>query len=424
MENDMNMWGRPTLTKVGFIGLGKLGYPVAVAMQVRNHDVMGYDINLKAMNNDPKDYIEKSLDHYRVSYPIKFGNLHEVAEHSDIIFVAVQTPHDSKYEGITRIPEERIDFDYSYLEECLSRLSAAITKETVVVIISTVLPGTFKERLLPLVNHHIKLCYNPLFIAMGTVIDDFHYPEFVLLGVHSKLAAMYVENFYKTINRDVKVYTTTVENAELIKVAYNTFIGMKITFANVLMEICHKIDGCDVDAVTDALKLATDRVISPKYFSGGMGDGGGCHPRDNIALSALAQKLDLSYDWFENVMLAREKQTEWLADLIEEHIHLHKMSCIILGFAFKEGTNLDVGSPALLLNNLLWEKDIHPLLYDPHIDDIRPEELDQPHVFFIGAKHQDFYKWDFPAGSVVIDPWRYLKHLKDNKEIKYIPVGE
>ena len=384
---------------------------------------MGYDINLSVMNNDPKDYIENDLDYFRRCHPIRFGNLHEIVEHSDIIFVAVQTPHDQKYEGITRIPDERIDFDYSYLEECLSRLSAFVEKEVIVVIISTVLPGTFKEKLLPLVNHHIKLCYNPYFIAMGTVMQDFFRPEFILLGVHSKLAAMYVENFYESVNPGVEVYTTTVENAELIKVAYNTFIGMKITFANVLMEICHKIDGCDVDSVTDALKLGTDRIISPKYFSAGMGDGGGCHPRDNIALSALAQKLDLSYDWFENIMLAREKQTEWLANLISMSINLNNLSCIILGYAFKAETNLDIGSPALLLNELLLEKDINALLYDPYIDDIKPDELDQPHVFFIGTKHDKFREWDFPDDSVIIDPWRYLKHLENNSRIKYIPIG-
>ena len=92
---------------------------------------------------------------------------------------------------------------------------------------------------------------------------------------------------------------------------------MKIVFANVLMEICHKT-GANVDEVTDALKLANDRLISGKYFTGGMGDGGACHPRDNIALSWLSRKLNLSFDWFENIMLARQKQTEWLANLMEE----------------------------------------------------------------------------------------------------------
>ena len=99
------------------------------------------------------------------------------------------------------------------------------------------------------------------------------------------------------------------ENAEAIKVAYNTYISMKIAYANTWMEICHKIPGTDVDQVTGALELATTRIMSPKYLTGGMGDGGGCHPRDNIALSWLARELDLSYDFFEHLMIARERQT-------------------------------------------------------------------------------------------------------------------
>ena len=137
--------------------------------------------------------------------------------------------------------------------------------------------------------------------------------------------------------------------------AYNTFIGMKIAFANTMMEICHKT-GADVDAVSDAMSLATERLISGRYLRGGMGDGGGCHPRDNIAMSWLAGELDLSYDFFDSLMKCREEQTMWLANLIKEELqgndHLNEV--IILGQAFKEETNLTVGSPATLLK-ISWK---------------------------------------------------------------------
>src|SRR5262249_23174207 len=146
--------------------------------------------------------------------------------------------------------------------------------------------------------------------------------------------------------------------------------SMKVCFANVLMEISHKMPGCDVDEISNALALATDRLLSPKYLRGGMGDGGGCHPRDNIALSWLARELDLSYDWFENVMLCREKQTEWLADLIEEHQQRGGFGAKrvgIYGRSFKAGTNLTVGSPATLLANILQERGFEVSFYDPYI---------------------------------------------------------
>jgi UDPglucose 6-dehydrogenase len=115
---------------------------------------------------------------------------------------------------------------------------------------------------------------------MGATMRDFLHPEIVLLGVHDPNAAKQVEEFYATIV-DAPVYQTSIDNVEAIKVAYNTYISM----TNTWMEICHKIPGTDVDEVTGALALATRRIMSPMYLKGGMGDGGGCHPRDNIALS-------------------------------------------------------------------------------------------------------------------------------------------
>ena len=197
-----------------------------------------------------------------------------------------------------------------------------------VIIISTVLPGTIDREIRPLFNKHMALCYNPFFIAMGTTIKDFLNPEFVLFGSEDDEAAEEATGFYSSLH-DRPVYRTTVKNAELVKVAYNTFIGMKITFVNTLMEICHK-SGCDVDAVTDALKMADDRLISTKYLTAGMGDGGGCHPRDNIAMSWLANELDMSYDWFDSIMMQREHQTEWLAQLVEAELKDDLKKIIIL----------------------------------------------------------------------------------------------
>ena len=149
---------------------------------------------------------------------------------------------------------------------------------------------------------------------------------------------------------------TTIKTAELTKVAYNTFIGLKIAFANTMMELCEKT-GADVDDLVDALSLA-DRVISPAYLRGGMGDGGGCHPRDNIASLGLQVNLDLCYDLFEALMVCREKQTEWLADVITKEMSQSGLPLEILGKAYKPDTALTVGSPATLLANILSEKSV------------------------------------------------------------------
>ena len=409
--------------KVGFVGLGKLGLPVALAMDLRGHRVMGYDINPEVMQKETCFYLEQgpngepSIEPFLRKSGLLFGSLPEVVDHSDIIFVAVQTPHEERYEGITPLPEERVDFDYSHLTAALADLSKEIQragKEVVVAIISTVLLGTIRGKLAPLINDYVRLCYNPSFIAMGTAMRDFLNPEFVLIGAWDEVAAQKVEECYAKIH-SCPTYKTSVENAELIKVAYNTFIGLKLIFANTLMEICHKTEGTDVDAVTEALGLATDRLISPKYMQGGMGDGGGCHPRDNIAMSWLAQKLDLSYDLFEASMIAREQQAGWLTELMCSY----QLPKVILGKAYKPGSTIELGSPSLLCHHVLREKGYDVTLYDPYIDREKPDF--GPSVFLIGTKHPEFATFQFPKESVVIDPWRFVK---ESAGVTVIRVGQ
>lgn len=407
---------------VGFIGLGKLGLPCALAVESKGHKVWGYDISPeveKIISTKTLPYREIWAQDHLDKSEIKFSSIADVVENSEIIFVPIQTPHDERFEGTTRIPEERVDFDYTFLKAGIKDLADEIERqgqEKVVIIISTVLPGTVDREIKPLLNDKVKLCYNPFFIAMGTTMRDFLHPEFVLFGVDDEEAAAKAEEFYRTLH-DRPFYKTAIKNAELVKVAYNTFIGMKIAYANTMMEICHKI-GADVDAVTGAMGLATERLISSKYLSGGMGDGGGCHPRDNIAMSWLAKTLDLSYDFFESLMIGREDQTAWLADLIQQH--REDLPVTILGKAFKEETNLTVGSPSILLKNILEERGMEVSMYDPHID---TEEMsfDSKRLFFIGTKHKDFTGYSFPEGSVVLDPWRYMP---DQEGVMVIRIGE
>ena len=169
-----------------------------------------------------------------------------------------------------------------------------------------------------------------------------------------------------------------------------------------------------------ALFMADERVISPKYLLGGMGDGGGCHPRDNIALSWLAQKLDMSYDWYEHLMICREKQTKWLGDMIKDYSEMRKLPIIILGKCFKKETNLTVGSPSILLKNLLKEKGCSLQMFDPYIDE-EDAPLEYPAVFFIGTNHDVFKEYKFPESSIVIDPWGM--NLKHTSNCNYIQIG-
>lgn len=403
---------------IGFIGLGKLGLPVALAIESKGHNVMGYDINedvKKYIENKKIPYHEICVDELLPKSNIKFMEASYIIKNSDIIFVPVQTPHDPLYEGCTRLPKSRVNFNYEALVAAIKSLSDEVEKnkeEKIVVIISTVLPGTIDKYIKPILSDKIKLCYNPFFIAMGTTIKDFLNPEFVLFGVDDPEAAKFVESFYSTIHNK-KVFKTSIKNAELIKVAYNTFIGMKIVYANTMMEICHKI-GANVDSVIDAISLANERLISTKYLRGGMGDGGGCHPRDNIAMSWLSKNLNLSHDYFEDLMIAREDQTEWLAELC---IKQNRKICI-LGKSFKPETNIQTGSPSVLLANIIKEKGFQISHIDPHTDGQEKfisifKSFDKDTTFFLGTQHDYFKTLNFPKGCIIIDPFRYMPDICD-----------
>lgn len=147
-----------------------------------------------------------------------------------------------------------------------------------------------------------------------------------------------------------------------------------------------------------------------------------CHPRDQIALSWLAERLDLSRDVFGDMIKARERQTEWLADLAENESREGKLAILVLGKAYKKGTNLTLGSPAILLKNILDERPhLQVYQWDPHVDGGEwPLFGDVPMVFVVAADHDEFFSMTFPADSVVIDPWG---KMKDQDGVKVIRVG-
>lgn len=420
--------------KIGFVGLGKLGLPCAIAISAKNHDVIGYDINPEINSESKiKDIFHAneadengigSADNMIENTKLKIvDTLDEIITNSDIIFIAVQTPHEYIYEGCDVMPEERRDFDYTYLINCFVEISKKIEMygaEKIIIIISTVLPGTLRKYILPILPQKIKLCYNPYFIAMGTVIYDFYNPEFILLGTMDTKTELKVKEFYKTIT-NAEVYSTTIENAEIIKVSYNTFITTKIVLTNNLMEMCHTLPNTNIDDVMFCLKKASRRIISGAYLNGGMGDGGGCHPRDNIAMSWLSNKLGIKNNYYDFIMRKRESQTDFFADIIEKQMNCQSFDVIILGTAFKPQTNIETGSTAILLKNLLLKRNIQCKTYDPYINKNKIELMKG--IYFIGCKHEIFKTYNFDAESIIIDPHRYISK-KENIKVIWVGVGE
>ena len=334
-------------------------------------------------------------------------DLADLCSWADILFLALQTPHGEIYEGNKPLPNSRADFDYSYLRACVSEVNLHLTKPTTCAIISTVLPGTLEREVIPLIGANFLLVYEPLFIAMGTVVRDFLETEFVLMGLHNEHAATQLRQFYDTIHQR-PIFITDIRTAEGIKVLYNTFITTKTVLANLYGEMAAKL-GMNVDDIYKAICLSTDRLLSPKYLKAGMGDGGGCHPRDNIALSYIAQEIGLSFDFFTALMVAREKHAEWLASLIIDR--RKELPVFILGRSFKPETNIETGSPAVLLSAILRKRDVAHTCED----DTVPRT---PGLYFIGTQHARWAKMKFPEGSVIIDPFRYMPDMYGSEVIR------
>ena len=402
--------------KVGFIGIGKLGMACAEVMSTE-HQVTGYDI-----------YPQKS-DKIRIS-----DNLRGAVVNQDIVFVAVQTPHDPIYGGEQPITHlKNVDFDYSIVENVLDDINAWATPEQLIVLISTVLPGTTRERLQPRITN-ARFIYNPYLIAMGSVEWDMVNPEMVIIGTEDGSItgdAKILIDFYKTLMKNNPRYEVgTWDEAECIKVFYNTFISAKIGLVNMIQDVAIKQGNINVDVVTNALAKSSMRIMGPKYMTAGLGDAGPCHPRDNIALRYLAEKLDLGYDLFDAIMKAREKQAKLMARYIRDRAIENNLPVYIHGKSYKPDVEYTAGSYSLLVGYYLKEMSIDAIYIDPLTENITPAEVTG--VILLAHNRQITYGYagvntetgqycKFSDGSIIIDPWR--TYNSTNPTIQVIHYG-
>jgi UDPglucose 6-dehydrogenase len=390
---------------VGFIGLGKLGLPCAEAMATK-YIVNGYDIT------------------YRTSDSVNVTTLEETVTAADIIFVAIQTPHEDKYDG--SVPSSNLppkDFDYTAVQQCFKQIDKIVRPDQLVVLISTTLPGTVRKNL-RLYLTKPRFIYNPYLIAMGSVRWDMVNPEMVIIGTQdgemTEDANDLIEFYKPLMENDPKYSVGTWDEAEAIKIFYNTFISMKVSMVNMIQDVAIRNGNMDVDVVTDALKGATMRITGPKYMTAGMGDAGPCHPRDNIALRWLAQDMELGYDMFGAIMDSREKQAYQLATKLYELSVPKKQKVYIHGKAYKPGVDITDGSYSLLVGNYLAKMGYPPTYIDPLTGDM-PEDLNVPIHGVILLAHNAAITYDYTNqealkkvelyvtirdGSTIVDPWR------------------
>lgn len=401
--------------KVGFIGLGKLGLSCAEVMQTA-YEVTGYDI------------YPKQSSRIKIS-----DSLRGAVTGKDIVFVAVQTPHDPAYDGsqpISHLPNK--DFDYSIVKDVLKQIDVWANPNQLIVLISTVLPGTVRRELRDCITIP-RFIYNPYLIAMGSVEWDMVNPEMVIIGTEDGSEtgdAKLLTDFYRPLMQNNPRYVVgTWDEAESIKIFYNTFISTKIALVNMIQDVAIKNGNINVDVVTDALSASTTRIMSSKYMTAGMGDAGPCHPRDNIALRWLAENLQLGYDIFDTIMSARETQALNLARYLKR-IQLEKnLPIYVLGKAYKPDVDILDGSYSLLLGHYLESIQAKFYYIDPLTGDT-PPFTGMPVIAFIAHNRKVTYGYtgeqseqelyvDLEPGSVVVDPWRQYTTEKDYEVIHY-----
>jgi UDPglucose 6-dehydrogenase len=349
--------------------------------------------------------------------------LEECVTGRDLVFVAVPTPHHPDYDGSrpsSHLPGK--DFDYEQVSAVLEELNGLLREPQLVVLVSTVLPGTIRRLLQPHVRSY-RFVYNPYFIAMGSVEWDMVHPEMVLIGTEdgatSLDAAMLISFYRPLMKNDPRYVVCTWDEAEAIKVFYNTFISAKISLVNMIQDVAEKNGNINTDVVTDALAKSTLRITGPKYLHAGMGDAGPCHPRDNIALSFLSERLDLGYDLFRAIMRSREIQARNLARLLVQHAIRTGLPIFIHGKSYKPDLPLVEGSYSVLVGHYCAELGSPPTYVDPLAADCigdRPRQVlkgvfllaHNPRVTFdyLGETRERPLYCEIEPGSVVIDPWR------------------
>lgn len=389
---------------IGFIGLGKLGLPCAEEM-ARLHDVIGYDID------------------HRVSPHIQITQkLSDVFENTEIIFIAVPTPHHPDYDGskpTTHLPVK--DFDYSLVIDTLKSCEQYAKPNQIVSLISTVLPGTTRREFSKYTKNY-KFVYNPYLIAMGSEAYDMVHPDMVIIGTESGQktdASEIVSNFYKPlVKNNAQHMIGTWEEAEAFKIFYNTMISARLSLVNMIQDVAQKIGHMNVDNVTEAFKKANIRITGKGYYKAGMGDGGACHPRDNIALSWLSKELGLGYDLFGAISQSREQQTKNFAKFVADICKKENKSCVINGKAYKPSVPYTIGSPSVLLAGYINELGVDVNYADPETEDILEGIQDcvcvmahDPQTTYdhTGRSYQQKLYFDLAKGSTIIDPWRCFK---------------
>lgn len=419
---------------VSVIGLGKLGAPLAAVLAAKGHHVIGVDLNpctVQSINqgiapvDEPQlqDMINQAQGCLSATTCFRTAALK-----SDVTCIIVPTPSDA-----------RGAFTNTHVLQAIAELGRHIeTKSSyhVVCITSTVMPGSCDGEIRSAleatsgrrVGVDIGLCYSPEFIALGRVIHDLMHPDMVLVGESDPRAGEIVsELILSACANHPPVQRMNLVNAELTKITVNTFVTTKISYANMLSDICDRLPGADVEVLTSALGL--DSRIGSKYLQGATGYGGPCFPRDNIAFSSMARTLGASPLLAEATETINQMQLDRMAEKVVTCTRKGD-AVAVLGLSYKPDTSVVEESHGIKLAQRLAKTGFKVLCHDPRAGSTAQAVLGQdarivtsvaeaviaaqtvvvmtPWKEYGVLSPEPFQRTGRPV--TIIDPWRIMPH--------------
>jgi UDPglucose 6-dehydrogenase len=355
--------------KISVIGLGKLGAPLAAVLASKGFDVIGVDLNkaaVDALNAGKAPVDEPRLEELIDAHRARLTATTDVAEAitaTTVTFVIVPTPSD---------PSGR--FNNAAVLGAMKSIGLALRRKDayhLVVITSTVMPGSTGGEIQQALELHsgrrvgaqLGLCYNPEFIALGSVVRDMLRPDMILIGESDRTAGDLLASIYeKSCDNTPTVRRMNFVNAELTKISVNTFVTTKISYANMLADICDRLPGADVDVVTQA--VGTDSRIGTKYLKGAIGYGGPCFPRDNVAFAALARAIGARAELAEATDTMNRYQLERVLGAVDARL-TEAGTVGVLGLSYKPDTAVVEESQGLALVQRLLDQGRRVIAYDP-----------------------------------------------------------
>ncbi len=322
------------MSNITILGIGRLGLGLALLIEKAGYNVLGVDINeeyIKQLNN--KTFKTKEPEYEDLLLNSKnfkaSNNLEEGLKHSNIIFIMVQTPNS----GGNKF------YDHSIVSNLLQKINDKKVENKHIIVGCTLMPKYIDEVGSFLLSDckNTTLSYNPEFIAQGEIIKGFLNPDMILIGTHSEeLGEILREIYSKIVKTNPKYCIITPLEAEITKITINGFITTKLSFANMISDLCDSI-GANKERVLDS--IGSDSRIGNKYFRPGYSFGGPCFPRDTRALALFVDQNNINNE----LLLSTTKYNNLHSDfLTQKLLDENREEYIIENVCYKEDSKIPI----------------------------------------------------------------------------------